>query len=78
MLFSPCLGKLITDVEVHTYRTAKHPMYHCPFAEEPFERELAGNIVLRFQDGIGLSTGEWIDFALVQYIDSINTEIAFS
>ena len=50
VLFSPCLGKLITDVEIYTYRTTKHPMYHCPFDEEPFERELVGNIVLRLED----------------------------
>lgn len=78
VLFAPCLGKLITDVEVHTYRTTKHPMYHCPFDEEPFERELVGNIVLRFQDGTGLSIGGWIDFALVQHIDSSNTETAIT
>ena len=78
VLFAPCLGKLITDVEVHTYRTTKQPMYHCPFDEEPFERELVGNIVLRFQDGTGLSIGGWIDFALVQHIDSSNTETAIT
>ena len=78
VLFAPCLGKLIADVEVHTYRTNKHPMYHRPFDEEPFERELVDNIVLRFRDGTGLSIGGWIDFALVQHIDSSNTETAIT
>lgn len=73
VLFSPCLGKKIKDVEVHTYKTKEHPMYRCPFDEEPFEREFVGDIVLRFEDGTGLSIGGWIDFTLVQHIDSNNS-----
>lgn len=78
VLFSPCLGKEITDVEVHTYKTNKHPFYRYIFDGEPFEREFVGNIVLRFEDGSGLSIGGWSDYTLVQHIDSNNTETAIT
>ena len=74
VLFYPCLGKLITNVEVHTYKTSKHPFYRYTFNEEPYEREFVGNIVLRFEDGSGLSISGWSDYTLVQHIDSRNTE----
>ena len=77
-LFSPCLGKKITDVEVHTYTTKKHPMYRNPFDEEPYEREFVSNVVLRFDDGTGLSIGGWIDFTLVQHIGQDNTETSIT
>lgn len=78
VLFSPCLGKLIANVEVHTYKTNKHPFYRYIFDEEPLEREFVGNIVLRFEDGSGLSIGGWSDYTLVQHIDSSNTETAIT
>ena len=78
VLFSSCLGKKITDVEVHTYKTKKHPMYRCPFDVAPFEREFVECIVLRFEDGTGLSVGGWIDFALVQSIDCNNNEMSIT
>lgn len=78
-LFSPCIGLSIADVEIHTYNTKKQPMYGCPFDEEPFEREFVRNIVLRFEDGTGLSFNGWIDYMTVQHIDQdLETNITWA
>ena len=80
ILFSLCIGQTIKSVEVNTYKTDKDPMFHEPFAEAPYERELVSDIILRFENGTGLRIGAWIDYCVVECVDAQNeiSKINFS
>lgn len=69
VLFAPCLGRYIVNVEVRTEYTDKDPMFHDFFDGEHSKRELVSNIVLWLDDGSGISIGGFIDFCEVAYIN---------
>ena len=69
IFFAPCIGRTITAVEVNTYSTDKDPMFNTFFDEEHSTRELVSNIVLRLDDGNGISIGGSIDYCDVALID---------
>lgn len=69
ILFTPCIGQTVTDVEINTYLATKHPLYGTAFQEPPFQRELVSNITLWLDNDIGLRIGGWIDFCRVDCID---------
>lgn len=72
ILFEPCLGQAIVDVEVNTYLTDIDPMFHEPFDGDHTKRELVSDIVLRLENGFGLRIGGRIDFCEVDCIDNGN------
>lgn len=79
ILFSPCIGQKIASVKVNTYHTDKDPMSNDYFDDEHSRRELVSDIILRFENGVGLRIGGWIDFCHVACIDNNDTvtEITF-
>lgn len=66
VLFAPCIGQTVTEVEVHTYLATKHPMYGTPL--EPAQ-EMVSSIILWLGNGVGLRVGGWIDYCAVDCID---------
>lgn len=69
ILFAPCIGRIVTEVEVNTYLATKHPMYGTPFESSPFERELVSNVILWLDNDVGLRIGGWIDYCRVDCVD---------
>ncbi len=53
-MFSPFIGLKIKSVEVNTYKTGKEPMLRVPFDTASYERDFVSDIVLRFENGMGL------------------------
>ena len=76
ILFSPCVGHVIKDVQVRTYKTKQHPMYFRPFDEEESERTLVSDVVLWMDNGIGIAISAWIDYCHVVCIDSNNSVLS--
>ncbi len=72
ILFSPCHRQSITSVELKTYFTDKDPMFNIQFNDGLGKRELVSYIILRFENGVGLSIGGWIDYCAVDCIDEDN------
>ena len=69
ILFSPCVGKQISKVEVRTYVTDRDPMGSDFFDDAQSKRELVRCVILRFPDGTGLAIEGFIDFCHVQLIN---------
>lgn len=80
ILFSPCIGQTIVNVEVNTNWTDKDPMFREPFDSPPYQRELVSDITLRLENGVGLRIGAYIDYCEIECIDanSEDTKISFS
>lgn len=71
IFFSPCIGRTIKAIEVNTYITDKDPIWNDYFDEEHFQRELVSNIILRLDDGNGISVGAaMLDYCEVALIDA--------
>ncbi len=70
VLFSPCLGQRIIDVEVHTFMSNLATAFGDEFTEPPYERERVAGITLRLENGIGLCIEGWLDFCEVECIDA--------
>lgn len=77
ILFSPCIGQTIIDVDINTYITDKDPMLYDTF-EDGREYKLVSNIVLRLKNEIGLSIGGWVDYCEVNCIDKNDNIIEIS
>lgn len=71
VLFSPCIGKTISGVEVNTYLTKRDPMAFEDFSDGS-ERELISSIILRLEDGTGILIEGWLDFCHVSCVNSAN------
>lgn len=69
ILFAPCLGEVITSVEIETYETDKDPVFHSAFDEEGTRKELVSAVLLRLRNGTALCIEGWIDFCHVTFID---------
>ncbi len=74
VLFSPCIGKTISGIEVNTYLTKRDPMAFEDFSDGS-ERELVSSIILRLEDGTGILIEGWIDFCHVSCVNSANEEL---
>ena len=77
VLFSPCIGKTISGVEVNTYLTKRDPMAFEDFSDGS-ERELVSNIILRLEDGTGIVIEGWIDYCHVSCVNSANEGLLIS
>ncbi len=64
ILFAPCIGQTIKEVEVNTFFTDKDPMLGDELKEGACE--LVSDIVLRFESGMGLRFGGWLDYCHVE------------
>ncbi|MBQ9881216.1 MAG: hypothetical protein IJM42_01190 [Synergistes sp.] len=73
VLFAPCIGKTISNVEVRTYYTDRYPFSSDFFEEEHSKREYVSDIVLWLDDGNGISIGGYYDYCQVAYIDENRT-----
>ena len=73
ILFAPCIGQTISNVEVGTYYTDRYPFSSDSFDEEQSKREFVSDIVLWLDDGNGISIGGYYDFCQVAYIDENRT-----
>ena len=70
ILFSPCIGRTIKAIEVNTYLTDKDPIWNDYFDDKHFQRELVSDIVLRLDDGNGISVGAvMLDYCEIALID---------
>lgn len=69
ILFKPCIGKKIVEIEVDTYFSDMHPMYHEPFDEKGTKYEMVSRVVLWLENEIGISISGWIDYCEVACID---------
>ena len=49
-LFAPCIGQMISSVNVKTYLTKVDPMFSNEFAEPPYEREVVSAIEIEMED----------------------------
>ncbi len=80
LLFDPCIGQAIVDVEANAFITDKDPMFYRELDEEPFEREIVSNIVLRLENGWGIRISPWLDHCRVECIDDQDrvTEMDFA
>lgn len=78
ILFSPCLGKKVTSIEIKTYTTDQDPMYRGFFDEQHSSRELTSGIIIWLEGGIGLLFEGWIDFCHVSLIDESANNIPIS
>lgn len=75
ILFAPCIGKRIVNVEARTYRSDKDVMTGCFFNEDHSEYKLVSDLVLWFDNGYGLSIGGHLDFCGVSCIDRRNEPV---
>lgn len=70
IFFSPCIGRTIKAIEVNTYITDKDPIWNDYSDNQHFQRELVSDIVLRLDDGNGISVGAvMLDYCEVALID---------
>lgn len=70
ILFSPCIGRTIKAIDVNTYITDKDPIWNDYFDDEHSQRELVSDIVLRLDDGNGISIGAvMLDYCEIALID---------
>lgn len=70
IFFAPCLGRSIQKVEVLTYAADKDPICDDYFDETHNKRELVSDIVLRLDDGNGISIGPvMMDSCEVAFVD---------
>lgn len=72
IMFAPCIGQTIIDVEVNTYTTNKHPSYTEVF-DEP--QEFVSNITFRLENGIAVRVSVCCDFFIVECIDINNKPV---
>jgi hypothetical protein len=72
ILFSPCIGQTIIEVQVNKYITEKEPIIQVPFNEPPYEREFVSDITLRLENGLSLRISPCIDYCDVECIDTKN------
>ena len=77
VLFSPCVGKTISGVEVNTYLTKRDPMAFEDFSDGS-ERELVSSIILRLEDGTGILIEGWLDYCHVSCVNSANEDLPIS
>jgi hypothetical protein len=70
VFFSPCIGRTIKAIEVNTYLADKHPIWNEYFDDEHSQRELVSDVVLRLDDGNGISVGaDMTDYCEIALID---------
>lgn len=70
VLFSECIGQVITKVEVDTFITDEEPLYHEKFDEEPFQRELVSEVVLYLENGLAIDVSGFFDYCEVGCYES--------
>jgi len=68
-LFAPCIGQMISSVNVKTYLTKVDPMFSNEFTEPPYEREVVSAIEIEMKDKSRLLISPYIDFCSVSYVD---------
>lgn len=66
-LFAPCIGQVITAVEVNTYEAGKAPLMGTPFEHSA---ELASNVTLRLENGMSLEISPHIDCCTVSCLNA--------
>ncbi|MCD8181171.1 MAG: hypothetical protein LUF26_06830 [Firmicutes bacterium] len=79
ILFSPWINQTIKSVEITTYKTNKDPMYGTAFDEAQSVRELAAEIIIRLENGMGIRLGSMVDYFVIECVDARDqiTEISF-
>ena len=70
IILEPCLNQMITDIEVNTYKTTEDPMFSKPFDEEPYEREFVSEIVVWFENKMGLCISGFYDYGMAYCINN--------
>ncbi len=69
ILFSPCIGRTIVNVEVRTLSADIGPIFNDFFGEKRSNQDLISNIILWLDDGNGISIGGLDDYCEVSYVD---------
>lgn len=69
LLFAPCIGHCIKDIEISTYITEVDPMFHEPFDSKHSKRELVSDITIWLDNEIGICIEGFIDLCHVYCID---------
>lgn len=73
IFFAPCIGKKIVAIETESLYSEEHPT-----RDDHLKEEHVSSIVLRLDDGKGISVGSWFDYCEINYIDSNGNTLPIS